>query len=136
LDYFSVHGARLLKSPNEPSDIGGRGGIATTMEVCSPAVNAVNPFASLSPRETLRAPSPIDALIGFSAFIANNGGGAERYVLEIGFQALFQILPTLIAVFPCDYVLGIGKPCVEPSAFAVQRRVTSECGGVPSSQLV
>ena len=57
-------------------------------------------------------------------------------MLDIGFQALFQILPTLIAVFPCDYALGIGKPCVEPSGFAVQRRVTSECGGLRSSQLV
>ena len=55
---------------------------------------------------------------------------------EIGFHALFQILPSPIAVFPCDYVLGIGQPCLEPSGFAVQRSMTSECGGVPSSQLV
>src|SRR5271165_2096773 len=78
--------ARLLNSQEEPSDIGGRGEIATTVEVCSPAVNAVNPFSSLSPAKRSGPHLP------FVPFIAKRSRGACRYVLEIGFQALFQIL--------------------------------------------
>jgi hypothetical protein len=58
-----------------------------------------------------------------------------RFVLEVGFQALFQFLPTPIAVFPCDYVLRVRKPCSEPSGFAIQRIMPSECGGVRLSQV-
>ena len=56
--------------------------------------------------------------------------------LEVGFQALFQFLPTPIAIFPCDYVLGVGKPCRELSSFAIQRMMPSECGGVLASQVM
>lgn len=52
-------------------------------------------------------------------FIAKNSSDVCRYVLEIGFQVLFQFLPTPIAVFPCDYVLRVGKPCAERSSFAI-----------------
>ncbi len=64
-----------------------------------------------------------------------NGKDACRFVL-VGFEALFEFLPTPIAVFACDNVLGVGKPCRTLSSFAIQRIMPSECGGIPSSQVI